>query len=254
MVITCPACSTRFSLSDSAIGPNGRTVKCSRCGHSWLQMPPDSEFATPVPPPLPPSPAPDDEEPDFNFDGFNSGAGRGTEGDGFDDPFERGDRFPGSSFEPVRSEVAMAAAGHSSGLVRWVGLVLLISALGVAAFVGRGQVVALWTPAARLYEVLRIPVEPIGTGLQLQQVRSEQRMQDGASVVFIEGQVVNISQVARPVPPLRLVAMGQGRTPLHSWVIPANPPHLGPAEIAIFQYNLRDPGPVLEVLVTFDGA
>ncbi len=42
MIIACPACATRYAVPDSAIGVEGRTVRCAKCRHSWFQDGPDA--------------------------------------------------------------------------------------------------------------------------------------------------------------------------------------------------------------------
>lgn len=37
MILTCPACDTKYVVKDVAIPPGGRQVRCASCKHSWHQ-------------------------------------------------------------------------------------------------------------------------------------------------------------------------------------------------------------------------
>jgi predicted Zn finger-like uncharacterized protein len=63
MIVSCPACSTRYLVEPSALGSDGRVVRCVKCEHSWYQAPPDDmphqvDLAIPLAGsvPLPPRP------------------------------------------------------------------------------------------------------------------------------------------------------------------------------------------------------
>ena len=60
MIISCPACATRYVVPDTAIGVDGRTVRCAKCRHSWFQEGPSlaqpAPSSEPVPAPAPPPP------------------------------------------------------------------------------------------------------------------------------------------------------------------------------------------------------
>lgn len=74
MIISCPACGTRYVVPETAIGGDGRTVRCAKCKHSWFQEPKPLDLteqagahdgepqvggnAAKAPPPPPPPPSP----------------------------------------------------------------------------------------------------------------------------------------------------------------------------------------------------
>ncbi|NUB14387.1 DUF3426 domain-containing protein [Azospirillum brasilense] len=221
MIITCPACDTRYTLADSAVGPQGRKVRCAQCGHMWWQSPQDEaafppDAVTEFHPVSPPSKAP--------------AAKKSAPGKPPADPGAR-----------------------RRALVGWGSFVAVLLAIGAAGYFGRATVVRLWPPAALFYETVGLPVEPPGTGLQLQNVRSEQKAEDGKTALLVEGQILNVSEAARTVPALRVTALGADRQPLRNWTVEPVPPQILPGEIATFRDVQTDAAGVLEVMITFDG-
>lgn len=222
MIITCPACATRYTLADSAVGPQGRKVRCAQCGHMWWQAPEDDPVLHP------------DEVTEFH-------------------PVP-----PPSSKTPSSRKTAPATSAADPGarrraLVGWGAFLAVLAAIIAAGYVGRATVVRLWPPAALFYETVGLPVEPPGSGLQLQNVRSEQKTEEGKSALLVEGQILNVSETARTVPALRVTALGADRQPLRNWTVEPVPPQILPGEIATFRDVQPDAAGVLEVMITFDG-
>ena len=58
MIVRCTACATRYLVDSTALGEDGRRVRCANCGHVWHQAPtadaPEESglAATPSPAPL----------------------------------------------------------------------------------------------------------------------------------------------------------------------------------------------------------
>ena len=50
MILTCPACSTKYVVKDGAIPPAGRQVRCASCKHSWHQDPDEGGPPPPIDP------------------------------------------------------------------------------------------------------------------------------------------------------------------------------------------------------------
>jgi predicted Zn finger-like uncharacterized protein len=223
MIVSCPNCSTRYTLSESSVGVNGRKVKCAKCGHIWWQRAVEDDlFGADL------SDAPTEIRPSV--------------------PVGRGGKSGGKAAGKKAS--ARPDKRTTIGLLALVGVVATI---GGGAYVARDQVVHSWPPAALLYETLGLMVEAPGVGLQLQNVRSEQKVEGGTTSLIVQGQVVNVSNVERMVPRLRAVSLGADHKPLQSWLMDPSADRLQPGDFATFRHSQPDPGPVTEVTITLDG-
>ncbi|MBP2313148.1 zinc-ribbon domain-containing protein [Azospirillum soli] len=223
MIVSCPTCATRYTLADSSVGPQGRKVRCAKCGHIWWQQPIE------------------EEAPSFSL---------------ADDVTEvRASRpLPKTKDKAKPSKPPRDKAATRRALVGWGVFLAVLGLAGAAGFFARQEIVRLWPPSALFYETAGLPVEPPGAGLQLQNVRSEQKTEGGAPVLIVDGQIINVSDVIRPVPHVRAVSLGQDRKPVKSWSIEASATQLLPGEVATFRDAQPDPGAVVEVMITFEGS
>lgn len=221
MIISCSACSTRYLVDPALIGLDGREVRCAKCGHQWVQMPPDE--VPEAPPPLQPEirSVPEDQEP-------------------------TGDA-------PVTSQLPAVAQPprrrFGSGL-SWALLLLLIGVFvgGVAA---RHEIMAAWPPSARLYERLGLASPSYEGLLTVRNGSSAYQQEDGKPVLVVQGEVVNTSSGMQVVPKLRASLRENGRE-VQSWIFQATQSKLMPGEAASFVTRFKEPSPTAtDLTITF---
>jgi predicted Zn finger-like uncharacterized protein len=143
--------------------------------------------------------------------------------------------------EPISAPVQMAAAPRPAitapapprrrrSAVGWLIVLLLLAGIVAAAIVERDAIVALWPPAARVYELVHLATEPLGAGLDIANVKST-RNADG---LIVEGDVANRLPVPRSVPQLRVALRDANQKELTFKVIPPPRDRLLPGETAHF--------------------
>lgn len=212
MILTCPACATRYLIEPRALGSRGRRVRCARCAHSWYELPPprakagDASTEADRPAPL-------------------SGAQTPR-------PIPPGSNLP----------ALLDAHRRRHSPLGWLALVVAVLAAAAAAVAGRERIVEVWPPSGRLYAALQMPLAARPeTAFNVRNLASERTVRNGRPVLKVSGEVVNLGSTPRPVPPLRLALKDRDARALKEWRerLPGGP--LAPGKAAPFSAEFADP-------------
>jgi Protein of unknown function (DUF3426) len=129
-----------------------------------------------------------------------------------------------------------------------LGLVFVVLALAAfAVIIARGDVVAAWPAAARLYAWAGLPAIPSGPGLELGEVIPA-RTADG---LIIEGNITNAGSTARDVPRLRVALRDPKENETQFKIIDPPTARLGPGESAHFKTSFDNADETATVKVSF---
>lgn len=218
MIVSCPQCDARYEVDAQVLSPNGREVRCAKCGHLWTERPPAE-------------PAELEEveyvEEDQEFDDFRAtrrATGRQTKGK------KRG-----------------------SSIVAWAALAALVAVIIGGSIVAREQIVSVWEPAARIYETVGLSLKVRNFGLDVKVTLLRQRRNDANELVIdVTGEIINTSANVKTIPQLIGALLNVRQQRIHSWRFNAAAGELSPGEATEFKTNVvNPPDGAMEVLVSF---
>jgi predicted Zn finger-like uncharacterized protein len=254
MILTCPECSTRFQVPAESLG-EGRTVRCSRCSHRWFQEPEreeavaaapeepvaegvvEAEDAAPVEEVDAPEPAPDFDEPVDDAEDEPA-----AEEEDEPDPFADAPPPPAAARAAVRRAAeADDSGGNRLATVLWVVLFLVVAGVVGSAIGFRQVVMTTWPAAEGLYDMVGLGPEPPGAGLGLRNVRWKAGTQGDMTVLRVEGEVANLTDRVRPVPPIEGIIFDKANKELQRWRFTAPEARLLPGENVSFTTELKNP-------------
>lgn len=262
MIIACPACSTRYVVPDTAIGVDGRTVRCARCRHSWFQNGPElperaeaiavaavaaggDAAVVAAPPPAPvaapaPSPAPvAASEPDLPFGAANAPseaepptppplphpARRSYVAAPVEDDHSPFDHQP--PFRPRRNPAKLWT-------IAAVAFALTVAALGGAAYYfGLPQ----WLPGT----VQSFGAERPDLELSFPPEKQDRRqLPNGTKYFGVSGTVTNTGKEVRALPEILIVLRDSSDTVVKTWDVPPPQDELAPGESVTINAAVTD--------------
>ncbi len=253
MIIACPACATRYVVPDSAVGVDGRTVRCAKCRHSWFQEGPVLErpvagaeagagaAATPAaeeaaqaevqpdpgaaaaspsadyPPAADEAAAPppviDAAPPPPVTDAYEE-----PEGSQFDyEPPFRGRRNPLKLWTAAAAIFALLAFGTIAAVSYW----------GLPA----------WVPVSRPTFAANQPDLVLNFPPAQQDRRT---LPNGTEFFGASGTVTNVGRVSHKVPSILIVLRDERNRIVYSWEVAPPKPTLAPGEVATINEAVTD--------------
>jgi predicted Zn finger-like uncharacterized protein len=214
MILTCPACATRYQADEAKFPPQGRQVRCAKCGHIWHQP-------GPVAAPEPEMAAVAEPE-------------RGPE------PVLSRTRAFAPAAAPAEREPTMTVGAMLAVAAGWIGLIAVILAIGYSAVRYRQEISVIWPQSAGVYSSLGMKVNP--HGIDFAHVDYRRESEDGQTVLAVSGNIVNAGSRELPVPQsVRVTLSDANNHELYHWSFTPNVQTLKPGQISPFLTRLSSP-------------
>lgn len=246
VIVSCPACATRFSLDAALLGTKGRTVRCAKCSHKWKQLPPPDEApgeasvevaaAAPAesPPvaevaapaaPAPaapaqvqapaPAPVPETVAP----------------------PTPRPEQRPTGPIT-VPPKLRPMAPSKRTGYIPLVLMLGVLVGLLAAGYFFSGAIARVVPGADMIYKLIGLSATDPTDVLQLGNLKTEMR---GTSVLSIRGELFNPSEYPQDIPPMMVILSDKDAKQIGVMPFRLQEARIEPGETISFRKIYQDP-------------
>ncbi|MDA1133242.1 MAG: DUF3426 domain-containing protein, partial [Proteobacteria bacterium] len=125
-------------------------------------------------------------------------------------------------------------------IIGWAALALVVVGVLGGGYFFRNQVIAMWPPASKLYEVAGL-VRPATYALALGNISPAQERDGETLVLVITGDISNITEDTQAVPRLRGAILDAQSRELFTWTFAPPSPELGAGETVAFATRVPNP-------------
>ena len=207
MIISCPSCATRYDLPRQQIAADGSVIRCTACGHSWLEA-----SAVEVIDVTPPS-RPLLEGPSGHDRHLPVLASDIEEDDSVAVDLES--RRIAQAAARAERDYQTRRKARQAKLAGWGLLAGAIAATFAGLYAFPGHVVRFAPGAAQVYERAGIAVNLVG--FEIRNVKQQHLLTDGTRVLALRGELVNVSGEDKKVPSLRFVLKDASKQEVYAW-------------------------------------
>jgi len=273
MLIACPSCATTYQIELAALGPAGRSVRCSHCRNTWFATQGEAlattaaavqadAAAAPPPQPEPPAdaassdeaadgtwvvvdnpPAPEPAAPDALVTVLDDAPPIAPDDAANPPTLEQSVPDAIETIAARRARRIEAGRRSRPDVLRRLAsvpmlIVALLAILG-ASVQWRASLVRHMPQTASLFAAIGLPVNL--RGLIFDNVKSVTEPQDGMPVLVIEGTIINVTPRTLELPRLRFALRNAAGQEIYAWTSLPAKPQLGSGDGLAFRTRLASP-------------
>ncbi len=211
MILSCPACATRYTIDEAQLGPSGRTVRCAACKTTWHA----EAVVNPIELPLN-KPVPDKIE---------------------DLQAVKADKLP-LKYRALVEDKKRVQALTTQGII-WGSVVAAMVLVLALAYVLRVPMVKAFPRVAGAYAMAGVPVNDFN--LQFVSYNAGSAFKGGRFVVTVQAKVRNLSDKPAPVPPVRVKLLDGTLQQFDSVLMPSGGLVVAPHAMRTLVFDVSDP-------------